>query len=72
MIEQYRRLLGRYGSSAVSCADGASCRICGMRVTVQDLHLIKLEPEDSVITCKSCGRILYLQDDVVLQKRVSS
>ena len=62
-LKAYERLLARYGRRALSCADGSNCRVCGMRVTVQDIQLIKQQGEDDVISCKSCGRMLYLLEE---------
>ena len=64
VIERYDRLLVHYGRRALSCADGGICRVCGMRVTVQDIQIIKMQAEDSVVPCKSCGRILYLEEEM--------
>jgi uncharacterized protein len=62
VLAAYEMVLKRYGRGGLARCDGGVCAVCGLRITVQDLQMVRMEFENRVIPCKSCGRILYLGD----------
>ncbi len=59
---QYERILkGKNGLALVRVKDDA-CQGCFIAVTPQVVNEIKMQ--DKIITCESCARILYLEEDL--------
>ncbi|HWE38134.1 MAG TPA: C4-type zinc ribbon domain-containing protein [Isosphaeraceae bacterium] len=59
--DQYRRLIRQRGSDALAAVDNGACTGCYVSVTAQMINeLINVE---SLVYCKTCGRILYLADE---------
>jgi predicted nucleic acid-binding Zn-ribbon protein len=56
---QYDRTLASMGVEAMSPARGRICEACHTEMTVQNYHDLQ---QQLFITCKSCGRILYLPE----------
>ncbi|MDD5018919.1 MAG: C4-type zinc ribbon domain-containing protein [Candidatus Babeliales bacterium] len=62
ILQMYEHILhGRGGVALVSVINN-SCEGCHMRVPHQVIHEIKMYHH--LITCESCARILYLEEDV--------
>ena len=59
-IQEYERILARRGSSAMAPVVDGSCQGCFMRLTLQRHN--DLRKGEELITCNSCGRILYLPE----------
>lgn len=64
VLEQYEHILhGRDGLALVKVADH-SCNGCFMKVPHQVINEIKMH--ERLITCETCSRILYLEEDALL------
>ena len=60
ILEQYERIAGgREGLAVVGVTEGV-CQGCFINLTAQEINL--LMGAKNVIRCKSCSRILFLQD----------
>jgi predicted nucleic acid-binding Zn-ribbon protein len=57
--EQYRRLVQAHGASALAAVTDSVCSNCFVSVTAQMLILLNTH---QVIFCKTCGRMLYVDD----------
>lgn len=55
--EQYEKLRGAREGVAIVALDGRSCGGCGVLATPNEVS--KLVSASSIVTCKSCQRILY-------------
>jgi uncharacterized protein len=54
----YDRLRGRLGGVGAAALVGASCGGCHLTLSASELDRIRRLPEDAVVTCDQCGRIL--------------
>ena len=61
LLLEYERILARRGASAMAAVVDGSCQGCFMRLTLQ--RLADLRKGAAIITCNSCGRILYLAEE---------
>lgn len=60
--DQYRRIVKQRKDDAFAAVEDASCTGCFVAVTPQMINdLINV---DGLVFCKTCGRILYLADEV--------
>jgi len=62
-LVKYERVLERRGDRAMVAADEGVCQACFMNLTPQEHNLVLLAEE--VVPCKSCGRILYIEERLV-------
>jgi predicted nucleic acid-binding Zn-ribbon protein len=58
--DQYRRVLKQRGADAMAAVEGGACHGCYVSVTAQMIN--ELINGGSLIFCKTCGRILYLEE----------
>ena len=68
--ERYSRTVRQFGADALAACENGACLGCFTSVTTQMLnHLIN---GDQLMFCKSCGRLLYLDEQVeTTSKRAS-
>jgi predicted nucleic acid-binding Zn-ribbon protein len=59
ILELYTRVAKRHPGSAMAQVRDDQCRACGMRVLPHTIQLLKLETDEEVFRCETCGRILY-------------
>ena len=60
LLEDYENLLSGRGGTAMSEVADGFCQECSVQVIPNQLNL--LSRGDTIVKCKLCGRILYLQD----------
>jgi len=62
LIQRYRKLFEWHDGDAMAVLDrnAATCLGCNLPVTKQDINLVLAD--NGIIYCKSCGRILYMED----------
>ena len=58
--EQYRRTVNVRGADALAPVRGRTCSACYTEITVQNLTDLR---QEMFVTCKSCGRLLYLPEE---------
>ena len=58
--EQYRRTVNVKGADALAAVRDRTCSACYTAITVQNLTDLRKE---MFLTCKACGRLLYLPDE---------
>ncbi|UJP39290.1 zinc ribbon domain-containing protein [Cellulomonas palmilytica] len=56
----YDRLRGQLGGQGAAALRGRRCEGCRLELNPLDLDAIKAKPEDAVVRCEECGRILVL------------
>jgi uncharacterized protein len=61
IFAQYERILANRDGLAIVLAKDNSCQGCNMYVPPQVINLIKMY--DHIITCETCNRILYIDDE---------
>lgn len=66
-VEQYRRNVKQRGADAMAPIDGSACSGCYVTVTSQMMN--ELINGGHLVFCKTCGRILYLSEEVVSTTR---
>jgi uncharacterized protein len=54
---QYNRLLGFHGADALARVENRTCQACYASVTLQNTRELEA---GQFVTCKSCGRAMYL------------
>ena len=60
--EQYQRVIRQRGAEAMAVVESGACMGCNMSVTSQLLNdLINC---DTLVFCRSCGRILYMAEEM--------
>ena len=59
---QYERILTNRDGLAIVLAKDNSCQGCNMFVPPQVINLIKMY--EHIITCETCNRILYIDDEI--------
>lgn len=58
ILAEYERILKNRAGLAIVSIDNEMCGGCRMRVTQQQINLVRLK--ESLITCDMCNRILYI------------
>ncbi len=66
-VDQYRRILKQRGADALAPVDNNACTGCYVTVTTQMMN--ELINGGHLVFCKTCGRILYLAEEVVSATR---
>jgi predicted nucleic acid-binding Zn-ribbon protein len=61
MRDQYRRVIKQRGADAMAQVEDGSCLGCFVAVTSQMLN--ELINAESLVFCKTCGRVLYLAEE---------
>ena len=59
LLELYSRIAKKNPGSVMAEVRNDQCRACGMRVLPHTIQLLKLETDEEVFRCETCGRILY-------------
>ena len=59
LLELYSRIAKRNPGSVMAEVRNDQCRACGMRVLPHTVQLLKVETDEEVFRCETCGRILY-------------
>ena len=62
-VEQYRRNVKQRGADALAPVDSGACTGCYVSVTAQMMN--ELINGGHLVFCKTCGRILYLAEEVL-------
>ncbi|MFN4033115.1 MAG: zinc ribbon domain-containing protein [Fimbriimonadales bacterium] len=57
LLARYERLREQLGGTAVAIVEQKACTVCYTLLTPYTLK--RLETEDSLVACESCGRLLY-------------
>ena len=60
MFAKYERLISRRGQTAMVAVTNGSCQGCFM--TLRPETMAQLKKGTDLVTCHSCGRILYIED----------
>jgi len=58
LLAHYERLRVDFGGVAVARLVGSTCDGCHMTLSAVAIDLIKKQPDDAVVTCDDCGRLL--------------
>lgn len=58
LLSQYEALRSDFGGVAVARLIGSTCDGCHMTLSAVAFDQIKKQPDDAVVTCDSCGRLL--------------
>ncbi|KMM46474.1 hypothetical protein CWIS_04860 [Cellulomonas sp. A375-1] len=58
LVTLYDRLRAQLGGSGAAALRGRRCEGCRLELNPLDLDGIKAKPEDAVVRCEECGRIL--------------
>ncbi len=58
LLERYEALREQFGGVAVARLVGSSCDGCHMQLSAVAVDQIGKMPEDAVVTCEECGRLL--------------
>ncbi|MHA7836396.1 MAG: zinc ribbon domain-containing protein [bacterium] len=60
ILAEYERLRGRPRLAGRGAAplDAGSCGGCRVKLPVMEYHRLKAEPEEALLTCMNCGRLL--------------
>lgn len=64
LFSDYERILFNRDGLAIVAARNNSCQGCNMFVSAQTINLIKMY--EHIITCETCNRMLYIEEDIVL------
>lgn len=62
IVAQYQRILENRDGLAIVTVKNNSCQGCNMFVPPQVINLIKMY--DYIVTCETCNRILYIEDEL--------
>lgn len=68
ILAQYERLRQRWKGTAIADATDGRCSACQMRLRPQ--HFQDLKRAEKLMTCESCGRILYYNPPVSLEHEI--
>lgn len=58
LLSHYESLRTDFGGVAVARLVGSTCDGCHMALSAMAVDLIKKQPDDAVVTCDQCGRLL--------------
>jgi predicted nucleic acid-binding Zn-ribbon protein len=58
LLARYEQLRGRLGGIGAAKLEHGTCMGCRMQLPATELDRLKREPEDALIFCEQCGRIL--------------
>ncbi len=58
LLASYEELRGQLGGIAVARLHGARCEGCHLEIPSADLAALRRAPEDEVVTCPECFRML--------------
>lgn len=58
LLARYEQLRSRLGGIGAARLEHGTCMGCRMKLPATELDRLKREPEDAVVTCDQCGRIL--------------
>ncbi|MGH1494174.1 MAG: zinc ribbon domain-containing protein [Acidimicrobiales bacterium] len=58
LLERYESLRDEYGGVAVARLVGNRCDGCHMQLSAMAVDLINKMPDEAVVTCEECGRLL--------------
>lgn len=58
LVTLYDKLRAQLGGSGAAALRGRRCEGCRLELNPLDLDAIKARPEDAVVRCEECGRIL--------------
>lgn len=58
LVALYERLRGQLGGRGAAPLRGNRCEGCRLELNPLDLEAIRARPEDAVVRCEECGRIL--------------
>ncbi|WP_129337770.1 zinc ribbon domain-containing protein [Cellulomonas endophytica] len=58
LVTLYERLRGQLGGRGAAALHGRRCEGCRLELNPTDLDDIRAKPEDAVVRCEECGRIL--------------
>lgn len=58
LLKRYEELRDQYGGVAVARLVGSSCDGCHMQLSAVAVDQIGKMPDDAVVTCEECGRLL--------------
>lgn len=67
----YARIAKRHNGTAMALVRKDQCRGCGMRVLPHIVQELRLETNEEVYRCESCGLILYTLDPMLNPKPVT-
>jgi hypothetical protein len=57
LVSQYQRMVSAFGADSLAAVEGHSCAHCRTHITIQQMHEVDT---GEFVTCRSCGRGLYL------------
>ena len=57
--QQYDRLIKAMGADTFAAVENRICQACNTEVTAQLAHNLLMQ---QYVTCRSCGRVLYLKE----------
>jgi len=58
LLARYEQLRARLGGIGAAKLEHGTCMGCRMKLPATEIDRLKREPEDAVVTCDQCGRIL--------------
>ncbi|MFH1478528.1 MAG: C4-type zinc ribbon domain-containing protein [Candidatus Omnitrophota bacterium] len=62
ILKHYEKVLDNRGGLAIVCVENGSCGGCHMNLPPQVVSEAKIK--ENIVSCGSCSRILYIDDDV--------
>lgn len=65
LVTLYERLRGQLGGTGVAALRGNRCEGCRLELNASELARITALPDDEVVRCEECGRILVRGADAV-------
>lgn len=63
LVDLYEKLRGGAGGAGAAALHRGQCQACHLSVTPADLSRIKAAPDDEVLRCEECRRILVRRPD---------
>ena len=68
----YARIAKRHNGTALAEARNEQCRGCGMRILPRIIQQLRLEANEEVYRCETCGLILYTLEPITAANPTSS